>query len=255
MIFHGETGWVALESVRDCPALWLTRAIPSRLVGACPRQYGGVAAHVAALASAGCGRGPRVMAACFHLQGISSVGIEGLVWPMLASRDRRPRGRPASGLLDRAFCRTAGTFPSWEAGRRADEPIDPECSHANPGSTSTCAGDRGPLRPLPPRLPALPSPTPPCGDNECRESVTRPVPSQPAAMRTRAPRSSHLIMLPSLVPALVHYARAAGLDAPARAGLAEACRAALCSPAGRPGYRSRRSARRGPRSHRQPMRE
>jgi hypothetical protein len=100
---------------------------------------------------------------------------------MLASRDRRPRGHPASGRLDRAFCRSAGTFPSWEAGRRADEPIDPERSHADPGSTSTCAGGRGPARLLPPRLPALPSPAPPCGDNECRESVTRSALRRPSS--------------------------------------------------------------------------
>jgi hypothetical protein len=115
------------------------------------------------------------------LQGISNADIEGLVSRMRASRDRRPRGHPASGRLDHAFCRSAGTFPSWEAGRRADEPIDPERSHADPGSTSTCAGGRGPPRLLPPRLPALPSPAPPCGDNEYRESVTRPVPRRPSS--------------------------------------------------------------------------
>jgi hypothetical protein len=123
----------------------------------------------------------RPIATANALQGISNADIEGLVSRMLASRDRRPRGHPASGRLDRVFCGSAGTFPSWEAGRRADEPIDPERNHADPGSTSTCAGGRGAARLLPPRPPALPSPAPPCGDNECRESVTRPALRRPSS--------------------------------------------------------------------------
>ena len=83
-----------------------------------------------------------------------------------APRDRPSTGHLASGRLDRASCRSAGTFASWGAVRRAGDPIDPERSHAAPGSTATFAAlDRGPARLLPSRLLAQPSPAPPYGDN------------------------------------------------------------------------------------------
>jgi len=83
-----------------------------------------------------------------------------------APRDRPSRGHLASGCLDRASCRSVGTFASWGAVRRAGDPIDPERSHAAPGSTATFAAlDRGPARLLPSRLLAQPSPAPPYGDN------------------------------------------------------------------------------------------
>ena len=52
-------------------------------------------------------------------------------------------------------------FRRGGAGRRADAPTDHERSHADPGSTATCADGRGRPLLLPRRARGLPSPTPP----------------------------------------------------------------------------------------------
>ncbi len=122
---------------------------------------------------------------------------------MLASRDRRPRVHLASARLDRASCGSAGTFASWAAHRRAGDPIDPERNHADPGSTSTSATvDRGALRLLPPRLPALSSRRLPSGT--CKGNV---MPLPLAALESHPPATSNL-----QIPAVgLRHARAAGL--------------------------------------------